>query len=91
MIERCRGAFPVRLMCRCLRVSASDWSKRLVRYRQLDNERLLGRLREDSHGVLGAGRIREALVDDGESVSPNRAAQLMAGDGSQGAQASRPA
>lgn len=87
MIERCRDAFPVRLMCRCLRVSASgycDWSKRLVRCRQLDNERFLGRLREDSPGVLGAGRIREALVDDGESVSPNRAARLMAGGGSQG-------
>jgi putative transposase len=32
VIERCRDEFPVRLMCRCLRVSASgyyDWSKRL--------------------------------------------------------------
>ena len=32
MIERCRDEFPIRLMCRCLRVSASgyyDWSKRL--------------------------------------------------------------
>lgn len=32
VIERCREEFPVRLMCRCLRVSVSgffDWSKRL--------------------------------------------------------------
>lgn len=90
MIERCRDAFPVRLMCRCLRVSASgyyDWSKRLASPRQLDNERLLGRIRElheDSRGVLGAGRMREDLVDDGESVSLNRVARLMAGDGLQG-------
>ena len=64
MIERCCDAFPVRLMCRCLRVSTSgyyDWSKRLASPRQLDNERLLGRIRElheDSRGVLGAGRMR---------------------------------
>ena len=64
MIERRRDAFPVRLMCQSRRVSASgkyDWSKRLVRPRQFDNERLLGRIRElheDSRGVLGAGRMR---------------------------------
>ena len=42
MIERCRYEFPVRLMCRCLRVSASgyyDWSQRLPSARQIDNER----------------------------------------------------
>ena len=49
MIERCRDEFPVRLMCRCLKVSASgyyDWSKRLPGARALDNQRLLGRIRE---------------------------------------------
>ena len=49
MIERCREAFPVRLMCRCLQVSASgyyDWSKRLPSARQHDNARLLRRIRE---------------------------------------------
>ena len=51
------------MMCRCLRVSASgyyDWSKRLPSTRQLDNERLLDRIRElheDSRGTLGAGRM----------------------------------
>lgn len=60
VIERCRHEFPVRLMCRCVRVSASgyyDWSQRLPSARQLDNERLLGRIRglhEDSRGV-GSG------------------------------------
>ena len=90
MIERCRDAFPVRLMCRCLRVSARgyyDWSKRLPCARQVDNVRLLGRIRElheDSRGTLGAGRMQEDLADAGESASLNRVARLMAADGLQG-------
>jgi putative transposase len=90
VIERCRDAFPVRLMCRCLRVSASgyyDWSKRLPGARELDNQRLLVRIRElheDSRGTLGAGRMHEDLVDDGETTSLNRVARLMAADGLQG-------
>ncbi len=90
VIERCRDEFPVRLMCRCLRVSASgyyDWSKRLPSARQLDNQRLLGRIRElheDSRGTLGAGRMQEDLAEEGESASPNRVARLMAADGLQG-------
>ena len=71
-------------MCRCLRVSASgyyDWSKRLPSARQLDNQRLRGRIRElheDSRGTLGAGRMHEHLADQGESASLNRVARLMA-------------
>ncbi|KGM50925.1 hypothetical protein N799_14415, partial [Lysobacter arseniciresistens ZS79] len=77
-------------MCRCLRVSASgyyDWSKRLPSARELGNQRLLGRIRElheDSRGTLGAGRMHEDLVDQGESASLNRVARLMAADGLQG-------
>ena len=77
-------------MCRCLRVSASgyyDWSKRLPSTRQLDNERLLDRIRElheDSRGTLGAGRMQEDLADAGEPVGLNRVARLMAEDGLQG-------
>lgn len=90
MIERCRNEFPVRLMCRCLRVSTSgyyDWSKRMPSARQADNDRLLGRIRalhEDSRGVLGAGRMHEDLAAEGESASLNRVARLMAADGLQG-------
>ena len=75
MIERCRDEFPVRLMCRCLKVSASgyyDWNKRLPSARQLDNQRLLGQIRElheDSRGTLGAGRMQEDLADAGETAS----------------------
>ena len=90
MIERCRDEFPVRLMCRCLRVSTSgyyDWSKRSPSARRADNDRLLGRIRElheDSRGVLGAGRMHEDLAAEGESASLNRVARLMAADGLQG-------
>lgn len=90
MIERCRDEFPIRLMCRCLKVSASgyyEWSKRPASARQVDNERLVVRMRElheDSRGTLGAGRMREDLADEGESASLNRVARLMAADGLQG-------
>ena len=56
MIERCRDEFPIRLMCRCLRVSTSgyyDWSKRLPSARQHDNERLLSRIHA-LHQEVGA-------------------------------------
>lgn len=59
MIERCRDEFPIRLMCRWLKVSVSgynEWSKRPASARQVDNERLVVRMREldeDSRGVGG--------------------------------------
>jgi len=90
VIERCRDEFPVRLMCRCLKVSASgyyDWSKRLPSAGQLENQRLLDQIRalhEDSRGTLGAGRMQEDLADAGHSLSLNRVARLMAADGLQG-------
>lgn len=90
MIERCRDEFPIRLMCRCLKVSASgyyDWSKRLPSARQLENQRLLDQIRalhEDSRGTLGAGRMQEDLADAGQSLSLNRVARLMAADGLKG-------
>jgi putative transposase len=67
VIERCRDEFPVRLMCRCLWVSTSgyyDWSQRLPSARQIDNERLLGRIRgfhEDSRGRWARGGCGETL------------------------------
>lgn len=90
MIERCRDEFPVRLMCRCLRVSVSGyygWSTRRPSARQADNDRLLARIRElheDSRGILGAPRMHEDLVEEGETASLNRVARLMARHGLQG-------
>lgn len=77
-------------MCRCLRVSPSGyygWSGRQPSERQIDNDRLLGRIRElheDSRGVLGAPRMHEDLVEEGETASLNRVARLMARNGLQG-------
>ena len=85
MVERCREAFPVRMMCRCLRVSASGyyaWHSRAPSARSVDNRRLLGRiqwLHADSDGVLGAYRIWEDLRYRGETCSLNRVARLMRG------------
>jgi len=83
MIERCREAFPVRLMCRGLRVSPAgfyDWRGRPPSARAIDNQRLLARieaLHAASDGVLGAGRIWEDLRYAGETCSINRVARLM--------------
>jgi putative transposase len=83
MIERCRGAFPVELMCRCLNVSPSGyhgWRGRPPSARTRDNERLLGRIKElhaDSDSVSGSPRIWEDLRYEGETCSLNRVARLM--------------
>lgn len=78
------------MMCRLLKVSASgyyDWEGRPASTRQIDNERLLGRIREvhaDSLGAIGAPRMHEDLTDEGETASKNRIARLMATEGLQG-------
>ncbi len=67
-IRRCRDVYPVQLMCRCLRVSRSGfygWAERPPSDRELDNRRLLARIREHhkaSDGVMGAPRMREELL-----------------------------
>jgi putative transposase len=82
-IERCRDAFPIRMMCRLLKVSPSgfyDWRTRPRSARAQANERLLQRIRilhSASDGVLGRRRIREDLVEAGERCSPNRVGRLM--------------
>jgi putative transposase len=83
MIQRCRDAFPIRLMCRCLKVSPGgfyDWWDRPLSARAKDNQRLLvriGTLHADSDGVLGSPRIWDDLRREGETCSLNRVARLM--------------
>jgi putative transposase len=78
------------MMCRCLKVSPSGyyaWESRSPSARQIDNERLLKRIREihaDSRGAIGAPRMHEDLTEAGEIASKNRIARLMAADGLQG-------
>ena len=89
-IERCRHAYPVRLMCRCLRVSPSgyyDWRSRPLSARERDNRRLLERIRalhHESDGVFGSPRMHEELRYEGERCGVNRIARLMRLDGLQG-------
>jgi putative transposase len=90
MIERCREAYPVRMMCRCLRVSPSGyygWHERPLSPRARENQRLLDRIRVlhgESDGVLGAPRIWDDLREEGEQCSLNRVARLMRDDAIQG-------
>lgn len=84
-IRRHRDQYPVRLMCRCLKVSPSGfhgWVSREPSARAKDNARLLGKIREHhaaSDGVMGAPRMHEVLGYEGETASLNRIARLMAG------------
>jgi putative transposase len=90
MIQRCRDAFPIRLMCRCLRVSASGyygWTTRLPSARTTENARLLARMRDlhtQHEGVLGSPRMWEELRYAGERCGRHRVARLMRHAGLQG-------
>jgi len=90
VIDRCREAYPIRLMCRCLNVSPSgyyDWRDRPMSSRARENHRLLERIRvlhAESDGVLGAPRIWDDLRDEGKPYGLNRVARLMRMDKIQG-------
>ena len=77
-------------MCRCLKVSPSGyyaWESRSPSLREKENTRLLKRIRDihdDSGGIIGAPRMHEDLQSEGESISLNRVARLMATHGIQG-------
>ncbi|MBT3210648.1 MAG: IS3 family transposase, partial [Planctomycetaceae bacterium] len=82
-IERCRDNFPIRMMCRLLKVSRSgyyEWRSRKPSIRQQDNDRLLQKIidiHDDSDGVFGSPRIHDELRLKGETCSINRVARLM--------------
>ena len=90
MIQRCREAFPIRMMCRCLRVSPSGyygWVTRPPSGRAQENARLLARIRAlhaDHDGVVGSPRIWEDLRYAGERCGRHRVARLMRRAGLQG-------
>ena len=90
MIERCRDAFQIRMMCRSLKVSPSgyyDWRGRPPSARAQENERQAGRIRaihEQNDGVMGSPRIWEELRYEGECCGRNRVARLMRDHGLEG-------
>ena len=77
-------------MCRCLKVSPSgyyDWEGPPACPRRIENERLLIRIRQihaDRQGAIGAPRMHEDLLEEGEVARKNRIARLMAAEGLQG-------
>jgi putative transposase len=83
MIERCREGFPIRLMCRCLRVSVSGyygWATRPPSRQAQEDARLLTQIQSlhmASDGVSGSPRIWEDLRYAGERCGRHRVARLM--------------
>jgi putative transposase len=75
--------FHVENACHVLRVSVSGyyaWSGRAVSQREIDDARLIDKIRriyEASDGVYGVRRIHRQLLVDGERCSVNRVARLM--------------
>jgi putative transposase len=90
MIPRCREAFPIRLLCRCLRVSPSGyngWATRPPSGRARENARVLAQIRQrhaDQDGVVGSPRRWADLRYAGERSSRHRVAGLMRRAGLQG-------
>ena len=83
MIQRCREAFSIRMMCRCVRVSSSGyygWATRPPSTRAQEHARLLVRIHQlpaDQDGVVGSRRIWEDLRYAGARCGRHRVARLM--------------
>jgi putative transposase len=95
MMSRCEEAFPVRLMCRLLKVSPSGyyaWRDRPASRRDQDNARLLEQIRAihaESDSVYGSPKVWDELVRRGEGCGENRVARLMQAANLQGIPAVR--
>jgi len=90
-VDEYRGRFGVEPICRTLGVSASAYYLRASGHRsrrQLEDERLLARIRElhaANYYAYGSRRMWKALVRDGEQVGRGRVERLMRRNGIQGA------
>ena len=82
-IQRHQGTFTVIRMCEVMEVSPSayyDWLKGPESTRSLEDRRLGEKVKEihaKSRKTDGARRIRQELVEEGESISRTRVARLM--------------
>ena len=82
-IDRCRDQYPIRMMCRVLKVSKSGyyaWRTRPESARaKTDREltRVIQRLHGESNGVYGSPKIREELKDEGYHYGRHKVARLM--------------
>lgn len=77
-----RGQFSVRAMCRCLRIQPSGfyaWLKAPMSVRAQEDRRqteLLHKAWAESGKVYGYRKLHDDLVEQGESICPNRVARL---------------
>ena len=82
-VDRRRDRYPVCMMCRLLRVSASGyyaWRTRPESSRTQSDRTLMGEIRrvhQDSKGVYGSPRIHAELVARGIRVGRHKVARLM--------------
>ena len=82
-IDRCRNQYPIRMMCRVLKVSKSGyyaWRTRPESARaKTDREltRVIRRLHGESNGVYGSPKIRVELKDEGYHYGRHKVARLM--------------
>jgi len=89
-VDEHRGAWPVRVMCRVLGVSASGyyaWRTRGESPRAKANHALLGIIRAlhaESGGAYGAPRVHAVLRSYGRRIGRHRIARLMRGAGLRG-------
>jgi putative transposase len=90
-VDQYRARFGVEPICRTLGVSASAYYERAsgrLSARRLEDERLLGRIRElhaANYYAYGSRRMWKALVREGEQVGRGRVERLMRQHGVQGA------
>ena len=82
-IDRCRNQYPIRMMCRVLKVSKSGyyaWRTRPESARAKTDRKLtrvIQRLHAESNGVYGSPKIREELKDEGYHYGRHKVARLM--------------
>jgi putative transposase len=78
-----RETFKVGRMCKLLQVSRSGyhaWSKRAESRRSRDNRALEAKIRvlhAASHGIYGAPKVHQDLIDEGIECGKNRVARIM--------------
>ncbi len=82
-IERRRDHYPVRMMCRLLRVSPSGyyaWRGRPESSRVTSDRQLMAEIRQvhqDSNGVYGSPRVHAELIANGVSTGRHKVVRLM--------------
>ncbi len=85
-----KASYPMRILCRVLRVSGSGyyaWRARKPSARDLEDERLRPKIVEafeTGRGTYGSPRVRDELVDQGFEIGRKRVARLMREMGLQG-------